>query len=81
MTPARSCAVVDPEGLTTERLPVRVELAGTWSRGRTVVDRRDWDGDLAHDPHGQAPAVIDVALEVDGERYARLWLDTIAQDS
>ena len=50
------CAVLDPAGLVVERLPVRVELAGTWSRGRTIVDRRDWDGNLAHDPHGQAPA-------------------------
>ena len=71
------CAVLDPEGLATERLPVRVELAGTWSRGRTIVDRRDWDGNLAHDPHGQAPAVIDVALSVDGDRFARLWLGTV----
>jgi len=71
------CAVLEQEGLRTERLPVRVELAGTWSRGRTIVDRRDWDGDLAHDPHGQAPAMIDVALAVDGDRYARLWLDTV----
>jgi pyrimidine-specific ribonucleoside hydrolase len=72
------CAVIEPEHLTTERLPVRVELAGTWSRGRTIVDRRDWDGNLAHDPHGQAPSVIDVALAVDGERYAQLWLETVA---
>jgi inosine-uridine nucleoside N-ribohydrolase len=71
------CAVIDPEGLTLARLPVRVELAGTWSRGRTIVDRRDWAGNLAHDPHGQAPAVIDVALDVDGDRYARLWLDAV----
>ncbi|MCW2808304.1 MAG: Inosine/uridine-preferring nucleoside hydrolase [Marmoricola sp.] len=71
------CAVLDPEGLTTERLPVRVELAGTWSRGRTIVDRRDWAGNLVQDPHGQAPATIDVGLAVDGERYARLWLDTV----
>ena len=71
------CAVVDPAGLTTERLPVRVELAGTWSRGRTIVDRRDWDGNLAHDPHGQAPAALDVGLDVDGARYAKLWLDTM----
>ncbi len=71
------CAVIDPEGLTLERLPVRVELAGTWSRGRTIVDRRDWDGNLAHDPHGQAPALVDVALAVDGERYAQLWLETV----
>src|SRR6478609_312784 len=43
------CAVIARDGLRTERLPVRVELAGTWSRGRTIVDRRDWSGDLAHD--------------------------------
>jgi len=71
------CAVLEPEAMTTERLPVRVELAGTWSRGRTIVDRRDRDGNLAHDPHGQAPASINVALAVDGDRYARLWLDTV----
>ncbi|MEO7943774.1 MAG: nucleoside hydrolase [Marmoricola sp.] len=71
------CAVIEPDGLTTERLPVRVELAGTWSRGRTIVDRRAWDGNLAHDPHGRAPSVIDVALAVGGERYAQLWLDTV----
>jgi pyrimidine-specific ribonucleoside hydrolase len=71
------CAVLEPDGLGTQRLPVRVELAGTWSRGRTIVDRRDWDGNLAHDPHGQAPAAIDVALTVDGKRYAALWLDTV----
>lgn len=72
------CAVLDPDGMTTERLPVRVELAGTWSRGRTIVDRRPWSGDLAHDPHGLAPAVADVALGVDGPRYAALWLKTVA---
>ncbi len=75
------CAVIEPEALSTHRLPVRVELAGTWSRGRTIVDRRDWDGDLAHDPHGQAPAMVEVALGVDAERYARLWLDTVTGDA
>ncbi len=74
------CAVVDPAALRTERLPMRIELAGTWSRGRTIVDRRDWGGDLAHDPHGRAPSMIDVALGVDGPRYARLWLDTVTGD-
>jgi pyrimidine-specific ribonucleoside hydrolase len=71
------CAVIEPSGMTTRRLPVRVELAGSWSRGRTIVDRRDWSGDLDHDPHGLAPSMIDVALEVDAERYRRLWLDTV----
>ncbi len=73
------CAVADPGGLVTRRLPVRVELAGAWTRGQTVVDRREWDGDLAHDPHGVAPALIDVGLEVDGRRYADLWLRAVRQ--
>lgn len=71
------CTVVDPDGLRTARLPVRVELSGSWSRGCTIVDRRDWSGDLAHDPHGIAPTSVDVALEVDGKRYADLWLDSL----
>ncbi|KGN38398.1 nucleoside hydrolase [Knoellia aerolata] len=70
--------VIDPGAVRTERLPVRVELAGTWTRGRTIVDTRDWSGDLDHDPHGLAHAQVDVALETDGPRIARLWLDTVA---
>ncbi|KQU69181.1 nucleoside hydrolase [Phycicoccus sp. Root101] len=72
------CAVLAPEGVQREQLPVRVELAGTWSRGRTIVDRRDWTGDLSHDPHGRARSTIDVCLGIDAERYARLWLDTVS---
>ena len=71
------CAVIDRAGLTTTRLPVRVELAGTYSRGRTIVDRRDWSGDLAHDPHGMASTSVEVALSVDADRYAELWLRTM----
>jgi pyrimidine-specific ribonucleoside hydrolase len=58
------CAVADPGGLRTERLPVRVELAGTLTRGQTVVDRRS---------HAEPAPGIDVALEVDGARYVDLW--------
>lgn len=72
------CAVIEPDLLRTEQLPVRVELAGRWSRGRTVVDRRDWSGDLAHDPHGEAPVRVHVALGIDAERAAELWCDTLA---
>ena len=71
------CAVIDRAGLTTTRLPVRVELAGTYSRGRTILDRRDWSGDLTHDPHGPAPMSVEVALSVDAARYAGLWLRTM----
>lgn len=70
--------LVDPDAVLTRRLPVRVELAGTWTRGRTIVDQRDWGGDLDHDPHGLAPAQVDVALEVDGPRLAEVWLATMA---
>ncbi|WP_343036675.1 nucleoside hydrolase [Flexivirga aerilata] len=71
------CAVIDPDGIRTTPLPVRVELAGRWSRGQTIVDPRDWSGDLDHDPHGRSRAVVDVALEVDAQRYADLWLRTV----
>jgi pyrimidine-specific ribonucleoside hydrolase len=73
------CAVIDRSALTTQPLPVRVELSGTYSRGRTIVDRRDWSGNLDHDPHGIALSRVDVALAVDGARYAALWLDTVGQ--
>ena len=67
-----------PHAVRTKRLPVRVELTGTWTRGRTVVDRRDWSGDMAHDPHGLAPATVDVALEANGPWLADLWLRTVS---
>ena len=69
--------LVEPDAVRTQRLPVRVELTGTWTRGRTVVDRRDWAGHLAHDPHGLAPTMVDVALGVDGPRIADLWVRTV----
>jgi pyrimidine-specific ribonucleoside hydrolase len=69
--------VIDRAGLTTTCLPVRVELAGTYSRGRTIVDRRDWSGDIAHDPNGVAPTSVVVALSVDADRYVALWLRTV----
>jgi len=71
------CAVIDRAGLTTTRLPVRVELAGTYSRGRTIVDRRDWSGDIAHDPNGVGPTSVAVALSVDADRYVELWLRAV----
>jgi pyrimidine-specific ribonucleoside hydrolase len=63
------CAVVDPEGLHTRRLPVRVELTGTWTRGQTVVDRRP-------SPDEPGPAV-EVGVDVDGPRYVDLWSSVV----
>ena len=66
-TPGAVCVVIDPDGVRTERLPVRVELAGTWSRGRTIVDRRDWSGRPGPRParRGAGPWSTS-ALAVDG---------------
>jgi pyrimidine-specific ribonucleoside hydrolase len=68
------CAVIDPDGLGTQRFGVRVETGAGYARGQTIVDRREWAGDVAADPHGPAATAVDVALTVDAERYARLWL-------
>jgi pyrimidine-specific ribonucleoside hydrolase len=70
------CAVIDPVGLTSRPYPVRIELSGGWSRGRTVVDTRNL-ADQTADPQGAAP-VVNVATAVDGKRYADLWLATVS---
>jgi inosine-uridine nucleoside N-ribohydrolase len=57
--------------------PVRVELAGRWTRGRTIVDRRDPGPDLEHDPHGQEPTQVRVALGIDGPAVAAIWRDAV----
>ncbi len=69
-------AALDPGGLTTHRLPVRVELAGTWTRGQTVVDRRA-PHDRAADPLGPPGPAVDVALGVDADRYRRHFLGAV----
>jgi pyrimidine-specific ribonucleoside hydrolase len=66
-----------PDAVRTERRPVRVELAGTWTRGRTIVDRRDWAGAIANDPHGVAPASVEVCLGIDADAIRDLWLATV----
>jgi pyrimidine-specific ribonucleoside hydrolase len=70
------CSLVAPDAFRVDRLPVRVELAG-YGRGQTVVDRREHPGEDA--AHGLTTewAAVDVALEVDAERVARLFLDTV----
>lgn len=71
------CSIVTPDAFQVSRLPVRVELAG-YGRGQTVVDRREHPGEDG--AHGllDAWAEVDVALGVDAERVARLFLDTVA---
>ena len=68
------CAAIDPAGLSTTAYPVRVEVGSGYARGQTIVDRRQWEGDLGADPHGIPATTVDVALGVDAARYASLWL-------
>ncbi|GAA3300195.1 nucleoside hydrolase [Streptomyces cinereospinus] len=71
------CAVADPAGLTTRALPVEVSLAPGPARGQTVVDLRPRPGES--EIHGEAreQPLVDVALDVDEERYVKLWLTTV----
>ncbi|WP_328872688.1 nucleoside hydrolase [Streptomyces sp. NBC_00287] len=71
------CAVVDPGGITTELLPVEVSLAPGPTRGQTIVDRRPRPGE-AEIHHGEREQrLVDVALDVDVERYVKLWLSAV----
>ncbi|WP_439940008.1 nucleoside hydrolase [Streptomyces sp. BBFR115] len=71
------CAVADPAGLSTQRLPVEVNLAPGPARGQTVVDRRPRPGEA--ELHGEAreQPLVDVALDIDVERYVKLYLATV----
>lgn len=71
------CAVVDPDGLTTERFGVRVETGHGYSRGQTIVDRRDVAVDHVRMPQSIAATPVDVAMAVDARGYAALWLETL----
>ncbi len=73
--PLAVAAVVDPQVLTTERLPTQIETHGGLTRGMSVVDLRarfpGWPGD-------DTPTT-DVALDVDAPRVHALLLDRLTQ--
>ena len=70
-------AVIAPDGLGVERLAVRVELDGRYTRGQTVVDRRSAQNSR-EDPYRAFPApVLDVALRVAADRYVQIFLDAL----
>jgi len=70
-------AVVDPDGLTTELLPVEVSLAPGPTRGQTVVDRRPRPGESEIHEGEREVTLVDVGLAVDVERYVKLWLTAV----
>ena len=71
-------SVIEPAALVTSSHPVRVELEGTWTRGETVVDQRPAASAEREEPW-QPPmeTSIEVATDVDHERYRRLFLETL----
>ncbi|MEU3414953.1 nucleoside hydrolase [Streptomyces sp. NPDC006658] len=71
------CAVADPAGLATRLLPVEVSLAPGPARGQTVVDLRPRPGESEIHGDGRERALVDVALDVDVDRYVRLYLETV----
>ncbi|ARP71079.1 nucleoside hydrolase [Streptomyces pluripotens] len=73
------CAVADPQGITTRLLPVEVCLTQGPARGQTVVDRRPRPGESEIHEGEREQSLVDVALEVDVERYVRLYLATVTR--
>lgn len=75
-------SVVQPEGLTTELRPVRVELAGQWTRGQTVVDRRHPSiaGRNSHWQQAIEPNVR-VATDIDRDAYRQLFREAMLSGS
>ena len=71
------CAVADPDGLTTHPYPVRVETGFGYSRGQTLVDRREAPVDRVRLPGWGAATTVDVAEHVDARGYADLWVRTL----
>jgi pyrimidine-specific ribonucleoside hydrolase len=72
------CAVIEPGGVRRERLPVRIELAGAWTRGRTVVGEAEQPASGTGGSHRGRVASVDVCLGVDGRRYATIWSEAVS---
>lgn len=73
-------SVIAPDGLTTAEYPVHVELEGTHTRGQTVVDRRPHlTTQLEERWHPPIESRIHVAHDVDAQRYAKLFVETVVR--
>ncbi|UNK71961.1 nucleoside hydrolase [Microbacterium sp. H1-D42] len=72
------CAIVAPHLVRFESLPVRVELAG-FSRGQTIVDRRPYAGEDKLHGLSDEWSRSEVALGIDADAVAELFLETVLQ--
>ncbi|MER6033487.1 nucleoside hydrolase [Streptomyces sp. NPDC001835] len=71
------CAVADPAGIATRLLPVEVCLAPGPARGQTLVDRRPRPGESEIHEGAREQPLINVALDVDVDRFVKLYLETV----
>jgi len=71
------CAVAEPDGLRTRRLPLQVELGSGLARGQTMVDRRTLRGEDEYHGNALLAERVDVALEIDGDRYGLLFTEVL----
>ena len=64
------CAIIDPTILTTEFIPVDVEVNAELSIGRTVCDFRS---------HGDRPANVHFAIDADEPRFIGMLLEILGR--
>ncbi|HTK45266.1 MAG TPA: nucleoside hydrolase, partial [Patescibacteria group bacterium] len=64
------CSIIDPSVVTTERIPVDVEVFAELSVGRTVCDFRFRSG---------KPANVDFAMDADEPRFVRMLLEILGR--
>lgn len=68
--PVAVASVIDPSLVTTRHLPVLVETGGSYCAGQTIAIVR---------AEGHSNASIDIAVDVDGDRFVNLFLTRIEQ--
>jgi len=66
--PLAVAAAVDPSLIDFKAFHVDVELRGEYTRGMTVTDRR---------PGSRAPVNVEVAVDVDSERFLKLFMERV----
>lgn len=64
--------LIDDELISFEKFRVDVELCGLYTRGQTIVDRRDWLPDFLREKPN-----INVAVDIDGEKFLKLMWDRV----
>lgn len=72
-----ACYLAVPDLVTTMLFPASIELSAGKSRGQTIIDRRGAFGEQELHGNYTNHKNIEVAMTVDAQSMARLFLDTI----